>query len=295
MPEERLTKNSLEEYRQHGTAIMPISLHHTIIPAGYESALYLHWHEEFEFLILKKGNIIFQIGNASFTLSENQAVFINSNQLHSAKTIDKQGCEFYAVVFHYSFLSNSMNNVSFQKYIKPFITNKLSFPIYFTCESIYQNELLEILDSVILLYESNIVEYELFLKGRLLEIWQLLYNHSSVSQKPDKEYKINRIQPVLDYINTNYSDDISLSDLANIIHLSEGQFCRSFKEIMGFSPITYLTRHRILKSCELLIESEKKIAEIAILVGYSNISYFNRAFLSVIGCTPSNYRVHFEH
>lgn len=49
-------------------------------------------------------------------------------------------------------------------------------------------------------------------------------------------------------------------------------------------------RYRILQSCHLLQETDKKIGEIANLTGFNNISYFNKVFLKTIGCTPKEYR-----
>mgnify|MGYP001080899457 FL=1 len=72
--------------------------------------------------------------------------------------------------------------------------------------------------------------------------------------------------------------------------MSEGQFSRVFKQTMKLSPVQYLMRYRILQSCQLLRDTDKKIGEVANLSGFNNISYFNRVFLQTIGCTPKEYR-----
>ena len=72
--------------------------------------------------------------------------------------------------------------------------------------------------------------------------------------------------------------------------MSEGQFCRSFKQLTGSTPFTYLKKHRIMHSCDYLAGSGRKISEICTLCGFSNISYFNREFLKAMKVTPSAYR-----
>ena len=99
-----------------------------------------------------------------------------------------------------------------------------------------------------------------------------------------------RLEPVISYIKENYAYEITLGELAAILPMSEGQFSRVFKQTMKLSPIQYLMRYRILQSCKLLQDTEKKIGEIANLSGFNNISYFNRVFLNTIGCTPKEYR-----
>ena len=52
----------------------------------------------------------------------------------------------------------------------------------------------------------------------------------------------------------------------------------------------HLNRLRIVKSCEMLLRTDKKITEIASLCGFNNISYFNRTFYKIMGISPSGYR-----
>jgi AraC-like DNA-binding protein len=94
----------------------------------------------------------------------------------------------------------------------------------------------------------------------------------------------------INYIHTSYNEVITLNRLASLTNLSEGQFCRLFKILTGVTPFSYLNRYRVIKSCEYLGNSTKKIAEIATLCGFSNISYYNREFIKYIKITPSTYR-----
>ncbi len=72
--------------------------------------------------------------------------------------------------------------------------------------------------------------------------------------------------------------------------MSEGQFCRIFKQTMNRTPMQYIMRYRIMQSCRMLIDTNKKIAEIANETGFNNISYYNKVFLNIVGCTPKQYR-----
>ena len=63
--------------------------------------------------------------------------------------------------------------------------------------------------------------------------------------------------------------------------------CRIFKKSTGYTPISYLKQYRVLKSCYYLMETDKKISEIASLCGYKDSSYFARTYKKIIGHAPN--------
>ena len=133
---------------------------------------------------------------------------------------------------------------------------------------------------------------ELFVRGHALLLWDLLYTEHirKLGVRPSLDTLTKHMMPVLDYIHSHYHQCISLNTLADMIHLSEGQFCRSFKHFTGMTPFQYINRYRILQGCQELYNTDKKITEVALNHGFNNISYFNRAFLKVMNMTPSEYR-----
>ena len=140
-----------------------------------------------------------------------------------------------------------------------------------------------------------IEQIELSIRGNLLIVWQAMYNevfskcfdlfHSNISY--------TQIKLSIDYMINHYDETISLHDLSNIATMSEGYYCRTFKSYIGETPFEYLNHYRITKSCEQLLHTKKKVAEIATLNGFNTISYFNRVFLELTATTPSEYRKHF--
>ena len=94
----------------------------------------------------------------------------------------------------------------------------------------------------------------------------------------------------MDYMQEHYQEALTLPLLAGISGYSESYYCHNFSTFTGSTPFEYLNRIRIVKACELLNSSDKKITDIASLVGYNNISYFNRTFVKIMGFTPSSHR-----
>lgn len=94
----------------------------------------------------------------------------------------------------------------------------------------------------------------------------------------------------LKYIEENFMKDISLESISEKFHFNPCYFSTMFKERVGTTFVKYLLKVRIQKACELLLESDKKVYEIAALVGYKEAKYFNRVFKNEMNVSPDEYR-----
>ena len=73
--------------------------------------------------------------------------------------------------------------------------------------------------------------------------------------------------------------------------MSQSTFSRSFSRATGSNFTEFMSRFRISKACELLLQTDRPIADIAFEVGFNNLSNFNRRFLEVKKTTPSQLRL----
>lgn len=116
--------------------------------------------------------------------------------------------------------------------------------------------------------------------NHLLE--KLLTNHN--------EQVLKSVQKALQYINTHFTEDVTLEKVAQYVHLSPNYFSHIFKKTTGSSFIEYLTYLRIDKAKSMLMDLNYTIYQIAGAVGYHTPRYFTRVFKSLNGMTPSTYR-----
>ena len=101
---------------------------------------------------------------------------------------------------------------------------------------------------------------------------------------------IVRFDEVLKYIDYNYTENISLSDLAALMNISPMYFSNYFKRTFNISPKQYILNKRILESQRLLIESRMNVKEIALAVGFENENYFSEFFAKKVGTTALKFR-----
>jgi AraC family transcriptional regulator len=123
---------------------------------------------------------------------------------------------------------------------------------------------------------------------------QLLRQYSSDRLPPEKRY-VNgltnrRLRLVLDLIESDLSEDLTLKSLATAAGLSEYHFLRMFKQSTGYTPHQYVIVQRIERAKELLKKTEMTITEIAFLLGFSSSAHFTHHFHRKTGVTPSEVR-----
>ena len=111
---------------------------------------------------------------------------------------------------------------------------------------------------------------------------------NTAEQNLDKNKQI--IKPAIDYITSDYSNEITLNLLAQKCMMSVTNFRRIFKTVYGVSPIEYLIKMRLDRAKQLLLHTTLTIGEISQLCGFSEVSYFSRTFKKRYNKTPLEYR-----
>ena len=99
-----------------------------------------------------------------------------------------------------------------------------------------------------------------------------------------------RLKRVVEYVDANLSNKVSLLDLAEVAGLSRMHFASQFRTATGLRPHEFLLRRRIRRSKELLRNSPMTIGRIALTVGFQTQAHFTTVFKRFVGCTPHQWR-----
>ena len=92
------------------------------------------------------------------------------------------------------------------------------------------------------------------------------------------------------FINEHQTEDLSLGQVAKAVNMSTFYFCKMFKKITSINFTDYLSRVRIEKAKNLLLNPNLRISEIAYEVGFQSLTHFNRVFKKITGQSPTQYR-----
>jgi YesN/AraC family two-component response regulator len=99
-----------------------------------------------------------------------------------------------------------------------------------------------------------------------------------------------RVQSTLYFLNHNYQNSISFSELSADLNVSENRLISSFKKEMGTTPNAYLTKIRMQNAAHLLINGSMSVSDVSNAVGISDSNYFVKLFKKEFGETPTVYR-----
>ncbi len=99
-----------------------------------------------------------------------------------------------------------------------------------------------------------------------------------------------RLARVIDYIDANLGQDLSLADLAGVACLSSYHFARVFKRVTGSSPLSFVQERRIERARRLLALRGSTLAQVSYECGFANQAHFTTVFKRHMGVTPGQYR-----
>lgn len=98
------------------------------------------------------------------------------------------------------------------------------------------------------------------------------------------------IKEAIHYIEQNFQNNITIEDIASVCGINRSYFGKIFHKSVGKSPQEFLINYRMVKATELLKLTSLSIADISSAVGYENQLHFSRAFKSIYGVSPRNWR-----
>lgn len=125
---------------------------------------------------------------------------------------------------------------------------------------------------------------------------ELLYHMDQLTQingcdlKYFDKKQIQAAKAIREYLVSHLDEKVSLEQLAKKAHLNLSAFHKVFFQIYGDTPYSHLKKYKMNLAAQWLSENKMKIGDIALELGYSNASKFSKAFQSVYGVLPKDYR-----
>lgn len=285
---------SLKESQMHGDESFPFGAYwYDFAPGAH--VVDSHWHKEYEIFTVLEGEVLFQIDTEYIPVKSGESLFIDGGDIHTGHAQGSRGCRFCALVFDAGMLTSANYDVIQDRIVLPFQERKATLPRLITPDD--HAKLSAYIAEMISLSTTRPPGFEAAIKGHLFLMLSEAAAGGSLCNRSRTDaadmYRAERLKKVIVHIQAHYQQPIRLSELADLIPMSEGQFCRFFKSMTGQTPVDYMNSYRVRQAVELLRQPEQKISDIAMDVGFGHISYFVRVFRKFMNCTPSEFRKKF--
>ena len=276
------------ELVKHGTRSFPIGFYSK---ARHSTEVPWHWHDHLELEYVEDGEARITIESETFSVRKGEGFFVNSARLHAV--FPNEDYVSHTVVFHPSVISSNPESDIYRKYLEPLINSDSFTGIHLTEKIPFHKQLLGYTREAFESYIKDDFGFEIDVTNSLSKAVKCLaYQVINTSEKnysvPDKS--ILRVKKMLAYLTQNLSEKIEIEDIAKVARISTTECLRCFNKTVGMPPIQYLKRLRIQKAALLLGSSDDKVIDIALSCGFSDMSYFSRAFKESRGMTPKEYR-----
>ena len=237
-----------------------------------------HWHNHIEILYVLEGKIDFKVEQRKYLLTEGEMIIINSEIIHSSKLCGHARYILLQVPLSaFEGVYDEIENVVLKE--KP--TNEESEKLF--------SYLLLMLKSVDDQRQENKIKFI----SLLYDFFYLQLTSYKVEQKKSgmsSYYGINRISPIMAYVEKEFRNKITLSEVAEILNVTPEHMCRLFKKYTDMTFNEYLMSLRISAFYQMLQNTNQKISVILEECGITNYKVFIREFKKTFGKTPEMIR-----
>lgn len=282
----------LKERRMWDDILFPLNVHRFVCVPQF-NIFTAHWHEELEFLLIDSGVAKIQVGSGFHELREGEGMLISHEEIHAGHVVDDAGFFYTAVVFHPDLLYGRRVDAVQTKYLEPVLEKRMPDFIHLRPEVPWESRVLSGAREMASTYRERPEVWEMRLKGLLMEVFRELVIHAETGAPVRAEWesvRSERLKAVLTLVRDQHARRVPVQEAAGATGLSVGHFCAFFREMTGKTFVEYLNGYRISQAAELLRTTDRKILDIALSVGFENVSYFVNLFGRAMNETPYAYR-----
>ncbi len=249
------------------------------------SAFEQHWHDRLELHLIKSGSLELCCNDETIFVNANELSIVSPTMLHSGKS-GSEGYECFVIMFEVADLYNG--TVSAKQYIEPIINGKIRFR-YKTDNA----DIVKIADQIVTMQLNHKKYHPLETVGQLYRLLGLLCEHC-IDNNNSNIQSFESFDNVINYINSNFTKNISSASISKHFGYDESYFCRKFKKVTGITVSNYIKTQRLEHARRLLEKTKESIRHIAVSCGFIDTAYFSNCFKSIYKVSPTEYRNNYK-
>ena len=276
---------------EHQKEIVPSSEDDMFIILNHHSTTFdypIHYHDEYEINLVMGTSGMRIVGDNVQPFHDIDLVMIGKNLPHAWRGDTIEGNRVITIQFSAETLNLKILNKRLFSHIKQLLIDSQQ-------GLLFSKETMEaVKDKIIKLtqlqgFDSLLGFFSLLSELANAKYTNLISKHYDIS-KYTMTAKSRRINHVIQYLQHNYMNDVSLSHVAELVGMSGSAFSHFFKNKTNCTYIDYINGLRIGHACQMLADTNYTVAEICYHCGFNNMSNFIRMFRKQKNMTPTEYR-----
>lgn len=253
----------------------------------------MHRHSFDELVIILKGTAMHMVGEHAFPVKSGEVFVIPRDQMHQYQ--EMHGLALANILFDAQALNMEQWDIralpGFHALfsLEPVLRTQHKLKSRLQLSERQLNHVNGLLHNLTRETTAQTPGYRVMAAGLFMQLAVYL-SRCYTAEPTDESIGLLRIGDAIAHIETHFTENITLDELAEKSYLSKRHFQRIFHDCIGRSPIDHLIHVRIQKAAELLRFTERSITEIAFDCGFQDSNYFTRCFRKVMEQTPREYR-----
>ncbi len=240
-----------------------------------------HTHDEYAIGVVEQGADIFDYGHTRVEAWAGSIIALNPGEVHNGQAATEEGWSYRMIYPDPAVLQQAATELAGRPTGLPFFPNGI----------IHDPALARQLLDLHRFFEEG-GQSRLDRDSRLLlTLTKLVNRHAETRRElvlPEHGAETRALQQARDYLHSNYAEDVSLQELAELTSLSQFHLLRLFRREFGLPPHSYLTQVRLSRA-KTLLGAGHSISQVAADTGFVDQSHLTRAFKRFLGVTPGQY------
>lgn len=251
-----------------------------------------HTHNYLELVYVMSGHGFHLIDDLEYEVKQGDCFLVDYGSCHKYLTVQEESFEIVTIMFQPGIVDQSLHGCrAFQDLTDNYlillhISEGLSKKGYFCADD--NRELRPLVLKLCDEYQGSRHGRLQMLRCLLIELIITFLRNLTDHLAPKHYHKTTEY--ILEYVEKNYMEPISLTTLADELHFSLPYVSKCFRQDTGQVFTRYLCSFRLRQSCRLLANTDYKIFEVAMLCGFNDIKYYNQKFKAAFELTPKQYR-----
>ncbi|HHV13153.1 MAG TPA: AraC family transcriptional regulator [Clostridiales bacterium] len=251
-----------------------------------------HWHSCCEISYVESGSGSYFVNGRQYEMEAGDMIIFNHVEPHGW-LVESEEMLMTVMVFSTELVSNLNYD-----YLKPFVERGSNFKNKIDREELLTSDIVHMVKEIYNEHQAQKQGHRLLILADMLRILTLLIRYYQKDLEPgrttetltDKKYNMKRLEEAFHYINSHYTEKITLKEVAESVFMSENYFSFYFKKITDTSFMDYVTGLRLKRVNELMKTTDMSMYEIAMESGFHNMANFYRIYKKHVGALPTRRR-----